>query len=209
MICLKEAFRYQNYLSNLITTTLGNLMSPSFSMKTVATHMKSKANPDAEDEVIEGDGGSQIDATPDELLRFLEYLVDTKERLSDAISVAKRSTIDIDVGVANNKIRQQVAASLARLSNMRPSETVRRGSGYKFNANGDQVPYYYDIKEISTINFDRGVVKAAAKKMRQTADEASMKIDKALIDTQVDYDPIFCVTDSYQDSLDTFLHAPK
>ena len=187
MICLKEAFRYQNYLANLITTTQGNLLSPAFSMKTVATHMRSKANPDAEDETVEStDGGSQIDATPDQLLQCLEYLIDTKEKLSAAISAAKRETIDIDVCVANNRIRQQVAASLVRLSNMRPSEVVRRGAGYKFNANGDQVPYYYDIKEVSTINFNRDAVKAAAKRIRKEADEASMEIDKALIDTQVD-----------------------
>lgn len=42
---LKEAYRYQNFLTNLISSAQTYLGSVSFVMKTTQEHMKSKANP--------------------------------------------------------------------------------------------------------------------------------------------------------------------
>ena len=51
---LKEAYRYQNFLTNLISNAQTYLGNGSFVMTTTQKHMKSKANPEASDDDLEG-----------------------------------------------------------------------------------------------------------------------------------------------------------
>jgi len=47
MMYLKEAFRYQNYLNELISMTTTHLNVGQYTTKTIQEHLRQKANPDA------------------------------------------------------------------------------------------------------------------------------------------------------------------
>lgn len=203
---LKEAFRYQNYLNELISATTSYLNGGQYTTKTVQEHLRKKANPDAENETIDLSAERALAYTANQMVDFLQHLIDEKQRLTKAISEAKRGcSIDIDAEVANNRIRQSVAATLSRMGNMKPSERMTRAYAYKFNAEGNQVQYAYEVKEVTTIDFDRNKVKGISKKLIQCADEASTAIDKAMVELAVDYNPNYSVNDSFEDAIEQFL----
>ena len=205
---LKEAFRYQNYLHGLIRQTLAYLGDTRVTMKTTQEHLRKKANPNAENEKIDMSAERPIEYDANTLIDFLEYLLDTKESLTNAIAKAKVSSpYDIDGSVANNKMRQQAAAVLSRMCGIRPTDRVRYGTDYTFNAEGNQTQYNYEIKEVSVIDFDRAKVKAIAKRLVTESDVVSTLLDRMLVETEVEYDPRFSVNDTYEDALETF--APK
>lgn len=203
---LKEAFRYQNYLNELISATTSYLSSGQYTTKTVQEHLRKKANPDAENETIDLSAERALAYTANQMVDFLQHLIDEKQKLTKAISEAKKGcSIDIDAEVANNRIRQSVAATLSRMGNMKPSERMTRAYAYKFNAEGNQVQYAYEVKEVTTIDFDRNKVKGISKKLIQSADEASTAIDKAMVELAVDYTPNYSVNDSFEDAIEQFL----
>ena len=203
---LKEAFRYQNYLNELISATTSYLNGGQYTTKTVQEHLRKKANPDAENETIDLSAERALAYTANQMVDFLQHLIDEKLKLTKAISEAKKGcSIDIDAEVANNRIRQSVAATLSRMGNMKPSERMTRAYAYKFNAEGNQVQYAYEVKEVTTIDFDRNKVKGISKKLIQCADEASTAIDKAMVELAVDYNPNYSVNDSFEDAIEQFL----
>lgn len=203
---LKEAFRYQNYLNELISATTSYLNGGQYTTKTVQEHLRKKVNPDAENETIDLSAERALAYTANQMVDFLQHLIDEKQKLTKAISEAKKGcSIDIDAEVANNRIRQSVAATLSRMGNMKPSERMTRAYAYKFNAEGNQVQYAYEVKEVTTIDFDRNKVKGISKKLIQCADEASTAIDKAMVELAVDYNPNYSVNDSFEDAIEQFL----
>lgn len=203
---LKEAFRYQNYLNELISATTSYLTTDQYTTKTVQEHLRKKANPDAENETIDLTAERVLTCTANQMVDFLQHLIDEKQKLTKAISDAKKNCgIDIDAEVANNRIRQSVAATLSRMGNMKPTERMTRAYAYKFNAEGNQVQYAYEVKEVTTIDFDRNKVKGISKKLIQCADEASTAIDKAMVELAVDYVPNYSVNDSFEDAIEQFL----
>lgn len=203
---LKEAFRYQNYLNELISATTSYLNGGQYTTKTVQEHLRKKANPDAENETIDLSVERALVCTANQMVDFLQHLIDEKQKLTKAISEAKKGcSIDIDAEVANNRIRQNVAATLSRMSNMKSSERMTKAYAYKFNAEGNQVQYAYEVKEVTTIDFDRNKVKGISKKLIQCADEASTAIDKAMVELAVDYAPNYSVNDSFEDAIERFL----
>lgn len=205
---LKEAFRYQNYLGELFEQTYGFLTTSRNVMKTTQEHMRKKANPDAENETIDMSSERTTQYEPNRLVDFLVMLVTEREKLTDAISEAKRScATNIDAEVANNRMRQRAAGLLQRLGNMRPTERIIKSSGYKFNAEGNQVSYTYDVKEVSVIDFDRNKVKGMCRSLSAKSDDASTAIDRAMVELTVNYEPPFAVGESFEDAMDKFLEA--
>lgn len=205
---LKESFRYQNFLTELIRTTTSYLCDCSVVMTTKEEHMRKKANPEAEDETIIVE--KTVEYTANDLISFIMYLLAEKEKLTIAISKAKKSVnFDVDAAVANNSTRQIVTETLSLLTKKKPSEFIKNCTGYKFNAEGNQVPYQYQAKVVSTIDFDRNKVKKLSKDLSVRADEVSTDIDKAMLEIEVDYEPEFNVNDSYEDVIETFLDKSR
>lgn len=189
----------------------GNYLTDSrVSMKTMQEHMRKKINPDAEDETIDANVIKVVDFSANELICFMEFICKERESLTTAISAAKaKAPIDIDTEIANNKTRQRVAATFSAMGNMKSSERKSRGTDFKFNAEGNQVSYYYEIKEVSTIDFDRNKVKNLAKAFITKADEISTLIDKAMVEIEVGFDGAFNVNDTYEDAVNKFLELNK
>lgn len=200
MMNLKEAFRYQNFLDELLGTAYSYLNNKNFVVSTVETHLKSQVNPDAKDEVIKIQKPYDVEFTPNDLIDFVVKVINEKERLSNIISDAKmRTEIDIDVAIALNKKKQGFARVLQSLSDIKSGEKVKTASDYKFNTDGNQISYYYKINEVTKIDFDRNDVRGLYKKLLKETDEVSTKLDSILINTELDFDPNWDLNDSFEE----------
>lgn len=207
---LKEAFRYQNHLDNLIDMATLYLSNVYNITQKEQVHMRSKVNPDAQDETIIMpkqtlfDNGSIV---PQTIVSFLMDLYEEKVKLTSAIAIAKKNAkIDIDACIALNKTRQKIASTYKYMSNVKSGEIKTIGSSTRFNAELNQVSYRYDVNEITTIDFDRNVVKALAKKLNNESDSVSADIDMANITVEVNYTPKYDLDDSFEDCILAFLH---
>ena len=78
------------------------------------------------------------------------------------------------------------------------------GTGYRFNAEGNQISYRCDVRRVTTINYDRKVIRAALGKLNQRADETSAKIDLCLVTSKVDYAPPFDVNASFAEAFEIY-----
>ena len=197
---LKESYRYANYLDSLLRRAYSYLNSNGFVTTTVEEHLRSKSNPDVDDERIEVKSPYDVEFTPNDVINFVVKVLNEKEKLSDAIAKAKSTTeIDIDNAVAMNKKKQQFVGVLNEIADIKPSETKTTGKAYKFDINGEQKPYIYDVKRKTSINFDRNDVRKLVKKYLKETDEISSKLDLIEITTQVDIEPRFDVNDKFEE----------
>lgn len=205
---LKEAYRYQNYLQRLINEARNYLVKSDFTTTTKQTHYRSKANSADNDESLVVDKPYEVEFTPNDIIGFVMDAISEKEKLSKAISKAKKNAdIDLDISGSMNKTKQEYISILTVLEKTKSKKNTKTGSGYKFNVNGDQVPYYYEIEEVVTIDFDRNKVKDLIKKLRRETDEVSQDMDKALVTVEVDYAPRWDVDTPLEDVILSNLDA--
>lgn len=204
---LKEAFHYQNFLNSLMDVAEMNVAKMGGALRVTKKHLRNKANPDANDteEVID-----PADYVPTEAyVKFMQQIIEAKAALTEAISNAKSSLdFDIDAAVEANKLRQSAHRALKRTMNANKSyEKTEHGSDYKFNADGNQVSYFYDV-EVSAIEmFDKKWLRDITRGLISEADSVSAKIDMAMVNTIIDYTPVFNVNDSFDDIIAEFTEA--
>lgn len=199
---LKEAFRYQNYLTSLFVQATGYLSREDFITTTTQKHNRSMINSDAQDEEIVIPKVFNVDYKPNDLIDFVVKLIDEKQKLSDAITNAKKSlNMDIDAAMSINKTKQDFISTLRRMVSIRPTESEKEGTSYKFNNDGDQVSYRYPVKEVKTIDYNRNAVKGLISKYKKETDEISTERDRIDIMTDVDYTPVWEVDTPLEDIL--------
>lgn len=199
---LKEAFRYQNYLTSLFTQATGYLSREDFITTTTQKHNRTKVNPDAQDEDMVVPKTFTVDYKPNDLINFVVKLIDEKQKLSNAITDAKKSLdIDIDAAMSMNKVKQNFISVLRRMVSIKSSESDKEGTSYKFNNDGDQVSYRYPVKEVKTIDYDRNAVKGLISKYKKETDQISTTRDRIDIMTDVDYTPVWEVDTPLEDVL--------
>lgn len=204
---LKEAFRFQNKLQSLIDEVQRILEDESNITEVKTTYYRHRVNPDAEDETTLAPAESEFAERITELVCFADYLLTEKGKLFYAIRKAKNDLdIDLDSEVSLNTTRQSLARTLKRMNDLRSSEQniANGGTGYRFNADGNQVSYRCDIKRVTTINFDRKVIRKRLSEFNQEADKISAKIDQGLINSTVKYAAPFDVNDSFAEAFDIF-----
>lgn len=205
---LKEAFRFQNKLNSLLAEAENVLERDSNVMKVENTYLRKKVMPEAEDETVADTmGASDYAEKINELVAFTLFLLAEKEKLSKAVRTAKSSlAIDIDGETSLNGARQHAAQIFKHMADLRASEVTISGggTGYRFNAEGNQVSYKCDVRRVTTINFDRNDIRKYAKDLSGKADEVSSEIDKAVVNTEVEYECLFDVNASFADAFETF-----
>lgn len=205
---LKEAFRYQNKLQAFLEEAQNTLDRDSNVTRVENTYLRHKVNAEAEDETVLTVPDTEYYEQITDLTRFMLYLLDEKAALSAAIRKAKDALdIDMDGEVSLNAARQRAARTLQHMNSLRSSEQIlpNGGVGYRFNAEGNQVSYRCDVKRVTTINFDRSVIRRELAKLNQRADETSAKLDLCLVTSKVDYAPPFDVNDSFAEAFEVFL----
>lgn len=197
---LKESYRYANYLDNLLSTAYSYLRNKGFITTTKQNHLRSKANSDAQDEVIDVQKPYDVEFTPNNVIDFIVKVIDEKEGLSNAIALAKANTeINIDNAIAMNKKKQGFVSVLNSMVGIKASETTTTGKAYKFDINGEQKPYVYEICQITSIDYNRTDIRNLIKKYLKETDEVSTKLDSIEINTKVDFNPSFDVNTSFED----------
>ena len=205
---IKEAFRYQNYLDNMMQRANMYLSCVVNVTKTKQTHFRKKANPDAEDETLEDTQKRALgEYEVNRLVSFYCALADEKIGLCDAIDDAKCNYMPLryDASLAANRCRQAVANTLRHMASIKSTEAVSTERGYKLNANGEQVPYVYDMKSVTTIDFDRDIVKKLAKAYTDRANDVSDMLDRALLDIEVVFTPRFNMMESFEETVESFM----
>ena len=204
---LKEAFRYQNKIQSFMDEAQSILARDANVTKVENTYLRHKVMPEAEDETVliapETEYYEQITG----IAQFLLYLLGEKDRLFAAIRKAKDALdIDMDSEVSLNSTRQSIARTFKRMNDLRSSEQTisNGGTGYRFNAEGNQISYRCDVKRVTTINYDRNVIRAELGKLNRKAAEPSTKIDLCMVTSTVDYEPPFDVNSSFAETFEAF-----
>lgn len=201
---LKESFRYQNFLENMLAYAGNSLTDREHSLTITNNHLRKKANAEAEDMMETVDVGEFF--KNDDVLKFMTMLVEERSKLTNAIGKAKASIgFDLDAAIETNKFRQTVANRVKTMLRFTASKRTERGTDYKFNVEGNQTQYYYDIEVKANEAFDRSVAKDTMRKLILEADKVSVEIDSAMINTMVEYDAPFNVNDSFEDVMTDFL----
>lgn len=197
---LKEAFRFQNKLGALMEEAQDVLDRDANITRVENTYLRKKVYDGAENETV-------VDTPPTEfadkitvLVGFLMHLMAQREKLSKAIHTAKNALpIDMDSEVSMNAKRQEIARVLKRMADVRNSEVLINGggTGFRFNQEGNQVTYRCDVRRVTTINFDRKVVRNLAAEVNRKADTVSAELDRCLVNSDVAYEAPFDVNDSF------------
>lgn len=197
---LKESYRYANYLDGLLGTAYTYLRNKGFVTTTVEEHLRSKANPDAEDECIEVKKPYDVYFTPNQIVDFVVKIINEKDKLFSAIANAKAGTeINIDNSIAMNKKKQGFINILNTMANIKSSESQSTGRDYKFDINNEQKPYTYIVNSKTSIDYDRNSIKGLIKKYNKECDKISSKLDEIEITTIVDFTPAWDVNDNFED----------
>ena len=209
---LKEAFRYQNKLQAFLEEAQSTLDRDSNVTRVENTYLRHKVNAEAEDETVLTVPDTEYYEQITDLTKFMLYLLDEKAALSAAIRAAKNGLdIDMDGEVSLNAARQRAARTLQHMNSLRSSEQILSNGGmvYRFNAEGNQISYRCDVKRVTTINFDRNVIRRELTKLNKLADETSAKLDLCLVTSKVDYEPPFDVNDGFGEAFEKFLETAK
>lgn len=202
MITLKKSFEVQNYLKKLSDEIIMILGYPANITIVTQEHMRKKAFAEAEDEIVVKPKMTDCEFSVGELIDFACYLQEVSEKLTTAINKAKIANgQDFDGMIAINNRKRALLNRLVTMSNVKASETFTTGKATKFNGEGNQTVYCYDIKEVTTIDFDRNKVKAIASRLRKELDETSTKIDMAQLETMVEFDTEFDIGDTLDDAI--------
>lgn len=211
---LKESYRYHNFLDANINTLLSYLRFENNVTKVIETHQKGKSNQDAQDEVINTTTERQYDCKIEDIAFLIKQLIDEKLKLSLAIEVAKKNIIlnwiengnnlTLDSAIEYNKNIRNMVNNLKYLVDLKSSEYKKTGKDYKFNINGEQVPYQYNIEIKKEIDFDRNIIKDLYKKLVTKADTISTQIDEAMLKDYVNYTPIYDLHDSISEIVEQY-----
>lgn len=172
------------------------------------TYLRHKVMTEAEDETVVMPAETEYFEQITDIAKFLMYLLGQKEALSAAIRKAKDALdIDMDGEVSLNATRQNIAKTFKRMNDLRNSEQIisNGGTGYRFNAEGNQVTYRCDVKRVTTINYDRKLIRAELNKLNKASDETSAKLDLCMVTSAVDYQPPFDVNDSFTDAFEQYM----
>lgn len=206
-LSLKEAYRYQNVLSERLDRALIFLNKEGFMTNVEYEHQRSAANPSAKNTTELGEKEEIADGcTPNILLDYIMEVVDEKRRLTLAIDAAKqKAEFRIDAELMDNRTRQALVAALKKTDSFKSKEVSLRATDYCFNNEGNQVSYCYDKKAITTIDFDRNRVKRLKRILTAECDETSKKADMAMLTIQVEIEPRFDLSDTFTESVENYL----
>lgn len=203
---LKEAFTYQNFLDRLAVNATESIRDRSHAFIVHQTHKRKAANVDAEDTTEIVDAGEFSEN--DDVIRFMDRVIELKHDLSAAITNAKMSVeFDMDAELDANRLRRSAADALKQMLRFTSSTRTEKATDYKFNVEGNQTSYRYDVEIVMEERFDRAAAKSRLRDLLRKADEVSAKIDTAMVTTEVEFDAPFDVNDTFEDAMEEFLNA--
>jgi len=217
-ISLKEGFRTLSYIDRTISSLTSYLSNKNNSISIKETHFKEKSNPEAKNEELDTTTIREYpDASTVDILYLVKNLISEKTKLEIAVEIAKRDIIidsndnknlgnlSLDSAISNAKQSRNLANVLSNLINIKTDEIKKIGQGFKFNLEGNETPYRYDITVVKTIDFDRNIVSNNYKMLLENADKLSVAIEKAMMEECVEYEFPYSIHDSVADVVGKYL----
>ena len=205
---LKDAFRFQNRLQSFIDEALAILNREQNVIKVKNTYLRSKVMREAEDETVLVAPETEYYDNITELCCFTVHLLEEKEKLSAAIRKAKKTLpVDLDSETNLNNLRYRAADTFRTMNDLRSAEQtiVGGGTGYRFNAEGNQISYRCDVRRVTTINFNRNVVNKAMEQLNKKMRDISNAIDLQLVTSKVDYTEPFDVNATFKNAFNKYI----
>lgn len=187
---LKEAFQAQNRLGELLTYIVRYLSDTDNVTTVTEKHLRSKALAGQQDDDVDASRKSDEGFDVGKLLDIWQQLMAERDALGNAIGKAKVAMeFNLDAAVDANKKRRTLLTTLQRMAGCKSTHEIQKGAGkgYVFNKDGNQTEYFYDIDRIVTIDYDRKRIRSLLKELAEEANQISLKIDGALLATEVDY----------------------
>ena len=205
---LKEAFRYQNYLYDVIEQVQVYLMQEENLVKITKRHLRSKADPEAADEteVLEPDAAF----IPSEMPGLLIALINERQTLAAAIAkskarVASEQGFDIDAALDGNKLRQRSAGIFSSILSRKTQLKKELGTAYRINAEGNQSPYVYEIEITAEEVYSRKALSSLLVQITEESEAASAAADSVMITAQVDFTPTYHLTDTLENVFSVYM----
>lgn len=215
---LVEACRLAKNLENFKKSLSYMLMDNNYTVRISENHLKSKAASDIADEVVEGEVKKDYDIEVVDIIAILDSLMEKKAMLSSAIEEAKHNiTINVngcelsyDSAVEYNKsLRDVVISSIRRLNATKDGLSKTTARDYKFDNEGKQTPYLYQVETTTTLTFDKKDTKKKERAYRKLADEVSTKIDEAKMNATIELDLGIELNDTLEDIIDAYLESKE
>lgn len=208
---LKEAFRYMNYLDLLLSNAECYLSNTLHTTEVTQTHHRKAVDPDATDEVKNSEQLFPVRGThfnPNYVVDFMQEVLAEKCKLSEQINQAKQcAPFQLDHELAINKVRQRIAHTLQRLGALRGRTTMQTATGYRFNAEGNQTPYTYNVEEVTMPLVPAELARSLAKEYLHHADEVSNQAECFMIQTTILMEPMFDVNDSFDAVVEAYIQS--
>ena len=159
---LKEAYRYQNHLTDYLRRIADYLRRECNVMLITEEHLRSKAHSDALDETTDNLADRMMDVKADTIVDFGVAVLDEKQKLCKAIDNAKfEHCRNVDSDIAMNKSRQLFIATLNGMAACKNRERTTSGIAYCFTGNRLSIINCRDMPlsiAIKTSQFHRMVV---------------------------------------------------
>ena len=177
--------------------------------KVTEYHLISKAEPDKEDFTRTND--SEIQYGRELLIKIMDRALSERIEIAMAITKAKmkyleQTGMDIDAIASANKSRHIANEAVKSLCGIQPTvrEVQNGGIGYRFNVEGNQMPYKYDIRIESQPNVDKAYAVGWLRESQTIAEHLSNEIDRAYINTEVDFVPEFDIRISFDELIEEY-----
>ncbi len=202
---LKEAFTYQNFYDRLIGMVDSYLTETNSTYKRTFVHLRHAVNPEAEDVVKVEVQSEKLNYEVGTLISFAMDVLEEKERMYAAIRKAKENAeLDLDAAIGMNKTRKMLQNVLMELYQKKEYDMMSSGRDYKFNVNGEQVPYNYEINETLTLEYDKKDIKKIMKSLEARCNEISKQVDRLNVNLAVDIVPKYTLDMDLEDCLELF-----
>lgn len=199
---LKECFQYANYLSRLLGIVNRYLCDTKFTMSRKEIHRRAKAIGEAiPDETVIESKEQYCGVAPMQMVDLGQAIIKEMDTLQNAIDEAKSGT-DFDKLVMINSKKRDALTTYEDMAKLKPSTNTIFGTAYKFNAEGNQSPYKYEVEVQTSIDFDRNQIRNLIRKLRKECDDTSAKIDEIQLN-KVDFTPKYSIGDDVFDILVT------
>ncbi len=146
---LKDSLRYPNFLDKLMKSASDNIKNANHGLKLTKIHRRKKMNPIVED-LSENAQLDQNFYPNDDVVAFMADLMEERRKLTEATTLGKAGIkFDIDAAVEANKFRQSLAGFIRSVLRFTKGQYKEKVLGYKFNNDGNQATYYYEIDVLS------------------------------------------------------------
>lgn len=212
---LKDAARYGKFLNDMIYMAQITATSKDYTRKITEIHNKSKFNIEAQDETVEIIPQDKLNIKSNDLVYLAKDLINEKLNLSMSIAKYKsKLTIDwkeddkklsLDEAISYNKQLRSLISTCDSLDRIKSIEDKTREYGYKFNVEGNQVSYQYEVLIKREVDFDKKVVHNLSKSLKNKTDKISSLIDQAMSKDVIDFTPNFDINDSFEEIVEKYI----